>query len=117
MTEAQAKYRNDLINRLSDNLLRHYDQMDILRAFLAANLPEPTDTRDASAQISALKGDIRKYKPEHAQALLDQLGNSGWANLVAKVKAITSIDHQADLAKLGNRVELTRQELREVFNA
>jgi len=97
MTEPQAHYRQDLIDRKVDGLKSHSEPMTVVLAFLAANLPEPTDSRDASAQIDALKRDIRKYKPEHAQALLNTLGNAGIKSLVATVKTLRHLDHAADL--------------------
>lgn len=99
MSEGQAKYRMDLINKTVDNLMSKADPMAVLRAMLAVNLPEPTDGREASAQIDALKMDIRTYRPDHAQAILNALGNEGFGALVMRVKEIVSVDHKLDLAR------------------
>ena len=99
MTERQAEYRESLIQKSIEKAARNATVMPIVKALLAVNLPEPMSKRDASAQIDALKNDIRKYQTEQAQALLERVGEEGFAAIRSDIKSITGLDYQLDYMK------------------
>jgi len=88
-TEKQASYRQDLIKQAINKAIANTTSpMSVFKAILAVNLPEPTDTRDASAQIDALKHDIRKYNAEWAQGIVSQLDEAKMKATAAELKSL-----------------------------
>jgi len=122
MTSKQAQYRAELIDQKIHALTHRPNALKVLQAWLAVNLPVPTDRDDASGQIRALKGDIRTYKPTRAQALLDQLGNAGFKARLVWVKELAGADHLADLAlahhtqRIADVMPIVLDELRKALN-
>ena len=99
MTEAQASYRQDLIKKAINKAAADNSPMSVFKAILAANLPEPTDSRDASAQIDALKRDIRRYNAEWAQGIVSQLDEAKMKAISAELKRLSSLDHAMETMK------------------
>ena len=63
MTPKQADFRNKLIGERINEVMKSVGADTAMFAVVAANMPEPTTSAEASAQIDALKigGDMRGY--------------------------------------------------------
>lgn len=60
MTTKQADYRTSLINNLAVAAeTTNRTPQQLLAAAFALSMPDPTDSREASAQIDALKGGLK----------------------------------------------------------
>lgn len=99
-TKKQTDYIKSLKAKKLDKVLQsagYFSPQEFAEAMYTANMPDPKDKVDASAQIDALKGNVAKYNDKETGEALMALGNAGFEAKYQEAKELirSTVDYYA----------------------